>query len=339
MKNKHSVFCGDSSELMSGLEENSIHAVITDPPYSISLFSLDWDKSLPDIEIWKQCFRVLKPGGFLVAFGHVRAYHRLVCQLEDIGFVIRDCLCWGYASGTPRPYNIDKAIDKSFGIEVDGNEFPYSPKTEQSKLWKGYANVLKPAWEPIALVCKPIEKDYVNNVLKYKTGCINIDENRLPYLGEKDKSSLNSFKHFVGNDHGDDKYFSLNQGGRKQANVHPDGRWPGNMVWTDHLFPEYDKFFMIPKPSVSEKGDYNEHHTVKPIHLMERLISLFTPKPSVIKEEVIVLDPFCGSGTTGLACKRLSRSFIGFELDKNSYETAQRRLDEFKIKHFDMFER
>lgn len=104
----------------------------------------DWDKSLPDIEIWRACYRVLRPGGFCVAFGHPRMYHRLCCQLEDVGFEIKDCLCWCYATGNPKPLNIDNAMAK------DG-------LVGESKKWKGWANTLKGAWEPIVFAQKQDE--------------------------------------------------------------------------------------------------------------------------------------------------------------------------------------
>lgn len=305
----------------------------------ISLFGLKWDEALPPVAVWKECFRVLRPGGFLLAFGHVRAYHRLVCQVEDIGFIVKDCLCWGYATGNPRQRGTDKAIDQKMGLDINNGEFPYEPKSDEAKPWKGYADRLKPCWEPIITVQKPLEGSYVDNVLKYKVGLLNIDECRIPYMGESDKKSMESFLHFEGAENGDARYFSANTGGAKQVNIHPDGRYPGNLMFLDPLFADYDRFFIVPKPIGSEKGEYNEHDTVKPVRLMERLIKLFTPKPSAIKEDVIVLDPFMGSGTTAIACRNLGRHFIGFEKDEQSYKTALRRINDSKHKPFDMFDR
>ena len=104
------------------------------------------------------------------------------------------------------------------------------------------------------------------------------------------------------------------------------GRWPANLLWLDPLFAEYDHIFMVPKPDINEKGRNNTHTTVKPIRLMERLISLVTPNPAVVGEDVIVLDPFAGSGSTGVACQILKRKFIGYEKDSKSFDVAQKRL-------------
>ena len=85
---------------------------------------------------------------------------------------------------------------------------------------------------------------------------------------------------------------------------------------------------MVPKPTKVEKRRYNEHDTVKSIWLMRRLVKLVTPQPSDLGEDVYVLDPFAGSGSTGVACKYLKRKFIGYENDEASYKTAERRLSE-----------
>ena len=314
-RSTYEVGLGDSAELISqNIKENSVHAVVTDPPYGISALNLDWDKTLPPSKIWEECFRVLRPGGFLLAFGHTRLYHRLACQLEDVGLIIKECLCWAYASGFPRSYNIGAAMDKEGCAESD--------------TWEGWGTQLKTSWEPIVMAQKPIEVSYLHNIKKWKVGALNIDECRIPYASEEDKKSLESFLHFTETDHGDAKYFSANEGNRKQVNVHPDGRWPANLLWLDPLFADYDRFFMIPKPSPKEKRMYNEHETVKPVRIMEQLIKLVTPKSSVIKENVVVLDPFMGSATTGRACRSLKRFFIGYEINPDSFEIAKKRLRE-----------
>ena len=331
------LYNADSNNISQDIPAGSVHATITDPPYGMEFLGLDWDQVLPSPEIWEACFKAMRPGAFLLAFGHTRIYHRLGVQLEDAGFEIKDCLCWGYASGNPRPLNFDRDLDKAAGIQADQEGEAYEPETDNAKTWSGWANNLKTAWEPIIMAQKPLEGKYIDNVVKYNVGGLNIDECRIPYRDEKDKKTLESFSHFAGKDYGDDKYFSANSGNKKQCNIHPDGRWPANLVWLDPLFVEYDHIFMVPKPSRREKGDYNEHSTVKPVELMERLIRLVTPRPSVVKEDVIVLDPFMGSGTTGVAAKNLERKFIGYEVDKSSFDIAKRRIKERSRDYRDLF--
>jgi len=353
------VGCGNSAELIpQNLEENSIHAVITDPPYGLKFLNLDWDKALPPQEVWNECFHILRPGGFLLAFGHVKLYHRLTCQLEDAGFVVKDCFCWGYATNFPKSLNIDKAMDKDEGLtrkvvgtkaglpgyslaeeqnpggyqgiryDVDKEHEITVPTGENAMVWEGWGTATKTAWEPIVMVQKPLEGRYIDNILKYHVGALNINECRIPFSSNEDKERMKSFLNFKAKNYGNEKYFSCNAGEKKQVNVHPSGRWPANLLWLDPLFAEYDHIFMIPKPSTQEKRLYNKHSTVKPVKLMERLIRLVTPNPSMVDEKVYVLDPFLGSGTTGVACKKLRRNFIGYEKDEDSFKTSCKRLAE-----------
>ena len=106
---------GDCIEEMKLLEPNSVDAIVTDPPYGLSFMGKNWDKGVPAIPFWKEMIRVLKPGGFLLAFGGTRTYHRMACAIEDAGFEIRDCMQWLYGSGFPKSLNIGKQVDKMNG--------------------------------------------------------------------------------------------------------------------------------------------------------------------------------------------------------------------------------
>jgi len=264
-----------------------------------------------------------------LAFGHTRLYHRLGVQLEDAGFSIKDCLCWGYATGLPRGLDVSRLVDKEargcpMGTSdpqslnhkhwvvgshisprhwsVTGNYESHEPVDEEAKKWQGWKTTMKPAWEPIIMAQKPLEGTYVNNILKWHVGALNIDACRIPHEAN-------------------DKH----KGNKK---IHPKGRWPANLLWLDPLFDDYDRFFMVPKPSKKEKREYNTHETVKPIRLMENLVKLVSPKPATVAEPVIVFDPFMGSGSTGKACKQLHRYFIGYESDSDFFEIALKRLKE-----------
>jgi DNA modification methylase len=111
------VLCGDCVEIMRSFPDNSIDSIVCDPPYGIGFMGKDWDHSVPTEEWARECFRVLKPGGHLVAFGATRAIHRMVCALEDEGFEIRDMINWLYFSGFPKSMDISKQIDKMKGVE------------------------------------------------------------------------------------------------------------------------------------------------------------------------------------------------------------------------------
>jgi site-specific DNA-methyltransferase (adenine-specific) len=328
------IYNKDSRLLREDVQPSSIHAVVTDPPYGMNIMNNEWDKILPPAEVWKACFDVLLPGGFLLAFGHTRLYHRVGCQIEDAGFEIKDCLCWTYATNFSHPVNAGVEIDEHCGYRrhtYDDHGELTEGVTEEGKKWNGYMNGLKRSWEPIIMAQKPMEGKIAENVLKYKCGVLNVDACRIPYASDEDRESLRSFSNFKGQDCGDARYFSANEGGKKQANVHPLGRFPANLMWLDPLYAKYDHIFMIPKPVKGEKRSYNHHDTVKPLRLMRHLVSLVTPNPSVVGVDVTVLDPYMGSGTTGVACTETGRKFIGYEIDKKSFETSKKRIDEPRL--------
>ena len=110
MKNK--ILCGDSLEVLKDFEDNYFDSVVTDPPYGISFMSKKWDYDVPQVELWKEVYRVLKPGGHILSFAGSRTYHRMAVNIEDAGFEIRDMLGWLYGSGFPKSHNIGKAVDK-----------------------------------------------------------------------------------------------------------------------------------------------------------------------------------------------------------------------------------
>ena len=104
---------GDCRERMAEMEENSIDAIVCDPPYELGFMGKKWDGSgiAYDQEVWRQAWRVLKPGGYLLAFGGSRTEHRLACAIEDAGFEIRDSIIWTYGSGFPKSLNVSKSIN------------------------------------------------------------------------------------------------------------------------------------------------------------------------------------------------------------------------------------
>src|SRR5574344_2587658 len=113
------IYNEDCLEGMKTLSDNSVDSIVTDPPYELGFMGKSWDKTgiANNVEMWKECLRVLKPGGHLLSFGGTRTYHRMACAIEDAGFEIRDQLQWLYGSGFPKSMDISKAIDKKFGAE------------------------------------------------------------------------------------------------------------------------------------------------------------------------------------------------------------------------------
>ncbi|WP_262016970.1 DNA-methyltransferase [Serratia liquefaciens] len=146
---------GRCEEVLRGMADNSVDSIVTDPPYGLKFMGNKWDYQVPTVAQWIECLRVLKPGGHLLAFGGSRTYHRLVVNIEDAGFEIRDQLMWIYGSGFPKSKNL---TDEHAG--------------------KGTA--LKPAHEPIVMARKPLAGTVEGNVDQYGTGALNIDLCRVP---------------------------------------------------------------------------------------------------------------------------------------------------------------
>jgi DNA modification methylase len=129
---------GDCLEKLKELEDNSVDAVVTDPPYGLSFMGKKWDYDVPSQEIWKECLRVLKPGGYLLSFAGTRTQHRMAVRIEDAGFEIRDMIAWVYGSGFPKSLNIGKAVDK-LGGRCLGEEIGNIIKTKRIEL--GYSTI------------------------------------------------------------------------------------------------------------------------------------------------------------------------------------------------------
>jgi DNA modification methylase len=111
------LYCGDCVPVMQTMPDNSIDAIVTDPPYGLGFMGKGWDHSVPGVEVWIECLRILKPGGHLLSFAGTRTQHRMACAIEDAGFEIRDMIAWVYGSGFPKSLDVSKAIDKAAGAE------------------------------------------------------------------------------------------------------------------------------------------------------------------------------------------------------------------------------
>lgn len=338
------------------IADNSIDAVVTDPPYGLSkqpdmnevlrhwlngddyvhtgggFMGKTWDSFVPGPSIWKEVFRVLKPGGHLLAFFGTRTYDLGTLAIRLAGFEIRDQIDWVYGSGFP------KSLDVS--------------KTTGDEQWEGWGTALKPAHEPICVARKPLAGTVAENVLQFGTGGMNINDCRIGDEGSRTNSSQpraerNGFiKGFVNG---------------TETIIHNQGRWPTNFTHDGsdevvNLFPGgSERFFYCAKASKSDRdegvmlamvtaaemterepdtdglnspragagrtsGARNNHPTVKPIALMQWLVRLVTPPGGK------VLDPFTGSGSTGKACAIEGFDFIGFEMDPHYCEIAKQRI-------------
>jgi site-specific DNA-methyltransferase (adenine-specific) len=322
---------GECLEQMKILPDNSVDAIVSDPPYGISFMAKKWDYDVPSVEVWEEAMRVLKPGGHALIACGTRTQHRMVVNIEDAGFEIRDVVSWIYGSGFPKSLNIHK---------------------KDERCPDGWGTALKPSCEFFTLCRKPLsEKTIAKNVLKWGTGGINIDGCRVGTEGSrtnasKPKADRNGFvKGFVGGT------------GSKDNNQ---GRFPANLIHDGsqevlELFPETKpsrvgkprgtkkkglfansefnkvgqehndsgsaaRFFYCAKASKKDRNEGNNHPTVKPTALMAYLCRLITPPNGV------VLDPYMGSGSTGKGAVLEGFDFVGCEIDPDYYEIAQARI-------------
>jgi DNA modification methylase len=283
--NQINLYNGDCLEILKTLPENSIDSIVTDPPYGLSFMGKKWDYQVPSIEIWKECFRVLKHGGHLLSFGGTRTYHRLVVNIEDAGFEIRDCIQWLYGSGFPKSTDVSKRIDKEAGAErplvkrvyLDGstrkkdceegwkNSSPNSmtrenkPISDSAKQWQGWGTALKPANEPICVARKPLEKGLTvaENVQKWGCGALNIDTSRIELGSGKrgdprkaDGTVMRTNANTYG-EHKDSLGFDLTQ-----------GRWPANIILDEEAAAALDEQSgqfkgEIGRPNRKSAGQYN----------------------------------------------------------------------------------
>lgn len=210
------LYHGSMLDMLSVIKPKSIDSIVTDPPYELNFMGKGWDNSgiAFQKETWEKCFQVLKPGGYLLAFGGSRTFHRIACAIEDAGFEIRDTIMWLYGSGFPKSMNIGKGVESkllngsantqdfrklkgemvatgNWGMSKLVKEQGYRPtdycedqhlrvdkvdfQTEEGAKWNGWGTALKPAYEPIIVARKPCEGSCIDNVLEYGVGGINID--------------------------------------------------------------------------------------------------------------------------------------------------------------------
>ena len=299
----------------------------------------DWDKFVPSPELWAECLRVLKPGGHAAVFAGSRTVHVMGFALMLAGFEVRDTLAWIHANGFPRSLDYGTQI-KKLGHEELGEKY-----------WD-WRSELKTSNEPILLVRKPLsESSIAKNIVKHGTGALNVGDCRFgdwtprPIDSRVGRSMLHgahSLEHLqelaargAKTPDGRDAAKTLhgwNTRHERAANTpkSKDGRWPGNIIIDDSVAEELGdkaKYFFHPRiqgreipKAYSDDGELIQHQTVKPLGLMEWLVTLITPPGGV------VLDPFAGSGTTLEAARSKGFSAIGIEREPDYIRLIETRL-------------
>ena len=344
---------------MRAMESDSVDAIVTDPPYGIAFMGARWDsyggstgnQTVADRQaegrryademkgaprygnshgkratreemvafqesmtpVMAEALRVAKPGAHMLCFGGTRTFHRMACAIEDAGWCIKDCIAWQYGSGMPHGQRVERLMEKKHPVEADD--------------WAGWNTQLKPSWEPIIVAYKPFKGTVADNILEYGTGAMNIDACRIPIDDDDDVFAKNPHTKTKGKESGIYGAFSAateNWSGEK-------GRFPANVMHdgSDEVLSTYpstgnsgstSRFFYCAKASKKDRGEFNDHISVKPNALMRHLVRL------VCRVGGVVMDPFMGSGSTGVACMQEGMDFIGIELDPHYCEIAERRI-------------
>ena len=264
------IICADALELFPQIEDDSVDVVLTDPPYFLDKLDNNWTEaivsrksnfyaveSLPAgmkfdkeqgkkfyawyLNVSKEIFRVLKPGGFFFSFSSHRLYHRMASAIDDAGFEIRDTFMWLYTQNQAKAMGVEHFIKK-----MSVNEEVKEKIRERLTGWK--TPQIKSCFEPIAMAQKPTDQTYLNNMLTHEVGLFNT---------------------------------TIKIG---------DNMYPANVFTVDGINSLIDKVFLISKPTKREKGEYNDHKTVKPLAICEYLIKL-----SAFSENAVIFDPFVGS--------------------------------------------
>jgi len=353
------LYNGDSADVLKELKDNSVDMLATDPPYGIEFMGKSWDKVLPPTDIWSECYRVLKPGSFIAVMSSPRSdvLYRMIKDLEDAGFDMSfSPIMWTYHSGFPKASDTSKMIDKRGGTyvkdlgvmlkearEIKGlslNDvaihFPSKTGGVTGCVWNWESGTNYPTIEQVNqlieildLDISKVEKVYGNIIGKKVSGIgkaftkegwgtgsdeVDITEPATDLAKKYEGSKLGfqpkpAVEHIIigMKPHGSKSYID---------NVLNFEALPDNIKMT---YP----FIQVPKPAKKEKmlgTDKTIHPTIKPVKLMSYIITLFT------REGDWVLDPFLGSGTTGIASKLINRNFIGVEREKEYFDICEERL-------------
>ena len=271
---------GDSLDLLKEINSDTVDSMVTDPPYGISFMNKDWDKGVPDIAIWRECLRVMKPGAFAFVMCSPRSdvHAEMVIKLKEAGFQVNfSPIYWVYASGFPKSMNISKAVDRKLGYErtrvpnpnslnqnkevlkygfKDGAISNEGISEEAKKLNGSYGGFQpKPAVEVIIVAMKPLsEKTYVDQSLKNGKGITWLDDGRIPYQSDKDRDStiFGTQTDIRGNNYNTNRPLEGNIFNRNVLSSEI-GRFPANLLVQDNV---------LDNGIISRSGTLLKKHTI-----------------------------------------------------------------------------
>lgn len=351
MNNGTTLRLGDCLDVLPELPTSSVDALVTDPPYHLGFMGRAWDKASPHESQLKhtrwatEALRVLKPGAHAVVFGGTRTYHRMVCGLEDAGFEIRDCLAWLYGSGFPKSWDVGNGWGTTLKPAYEPIVLARKPlqgTVTANVLWHGTGalNVdgcrLEGQPRPTGTV-NPHAESGVNGIFgqdprtdRQQRYDKNLPSGRWPanvLLDEEAAAMVDAQSGDVGGNSGGhfprsgEGWFTGDRGGFTPTSTYQDSGGASRFFYVAKVSAE-ERHAGLSVPSLfSQDGpERNAHPTVKPVELMRWLCRLVTPPSGT------VLDPFLGSGSTGIAAGLEGFSFIGIEREQEFIEIAQARI-------------
>jgi len=306
-RNINKIILGDAEKILPQIEDNSIDLVLTDPPYFLDKMDNNWShKTVSSITDYCHTVKSLPPGMKFDKEQGKRFYEWYFKISKELYRVLKPGGFF-FSFSSPRLYHrMASAVDDAGFLIRDCFIWLYTQNQPKAMSLNHFIDKLD--WD------KKTKIELKEKLNGWKTPQIkSCFEPIVMAQKEYEKTFLNNMlKHNVG---------LLNTNVKIGENM-----FPSNVVTTQEINEIMDKYFLLPKPTKEEKGEFNIHKTVKPLAICEYIIQLTT-----FSEDAIVIDPFVGSGTTAVAAKKLGRKFIGIDTNREYVEIALKRLENIEI--------
>ena len=327
------IITGDSLQVLKMYPDGYFDSIVTDPPYGLKFMGHKWDCDVPSVELWAECLRVLKPGGYLAAFAGTRTQHRMACRIEDAGFEIRDMIAWVYGQGFPKhqsalkpalePITLArKPAPRATLLRIDDCRVP----AEHATGWGGAggSSIYGGGWYRESGEARPVIGRYPANLVHDgspevlalfpdSAGCGgSVPQTKVTGYGATSEYLGGERTPFESGSGSAARFFYCAKASRTERDAGLEGfAQRANADWAQGAGLEGRPRGARPRA--------NAHPTVKPIELMRWLARLITPDGGRL------LDPFAGSGSTLCACQLEGIEGVGIELDPHHAAIARAR--------------
>jgi DNA modification methylase len=320
------IILSDNLTYLRTLPDNSVDSVVTDPPYGLKFMGKQWDYDVPKVELWQECLRVLKPGGFLLSFFGTRTFHRGVVRIEDAGFEIRDQIQWIYGSGFPKSKSCLKPANEP--ICVARRSGPMLPlNIDECRVNNGHLPRSKSFGDA------PSTLNAYGQFAKRTGDWVADEAGRYPSNVMLDEAMADLLDEQSGISGGDKRQFKAGVKAHQKGEIFEGLKATNTPAYND--IGGASRFFYVAKASQSERNKgistgRNTHPTVKPVSLMRHLVKLVTPMGGVC------LDPHAGSCTTAIACELEGFGYVLIDNDPVAIAEGRERIAAWK-KEPDLF--